>query len=424
MTMVDALRAELQSFWNMALLAADPAAALASHWTQPGKGRLIVYGAGKAAAPMAVAAARLSGGRAQGLCVTRYDHGLRAGEDSGAIQVIEAAHPVSNAASLMAGNAVLRLTDGLQAEDSVVCVLSGGASALMEVPLPGITLEDIQQLQRALLASGAPIHELNCVRKHLSAIKGGRLAAAAHPAQFTTYAMSDVPGDDLSTIGSGPGVADPTTQAEAKAILDRHRIALPASVAAVLCDPSHETLKPGDPKLARAQTVLIATPAQMLARVSAHARALGYRTLERGDATEGDAADVAREEAALAHAAAARGERLALIAGGELTVRVSGTGSGGPMQHYALSLAAALGDHPAIAALAADTDGIDGKGDAAGAFVLPGALARARAQSLDPRAFLTACDSGGWFARIGDALTTGPTRTNLSHVRILLVNPL
>jgi glycerate 2-kinase len=414
-------RALLLSLWEAAVAAVSVGPRFEDFLPPPRSGRVVIVGAGKAAAAMAVAAARYYGKPAQGVVVTRTGHGLKSGESSGAIRIIEARHPVPDAAGLEAGKRVLAAVRGLSSNDLVLCLLSGGGSALLEHPLPGIALDDIAAINRALLASGAAIGEINCVRKHLSAVKGGRLALAAAPARVVTLAISDVPGDDPSVIASGPTVADPTASADARAILKRYGIAVPPSVAAVLNDPLYETPKPNDPRLRHTEYRLVATQADALAAAARLARAQGFAVIDHGTRIEGEAREVAQVEAKLALDAAEQKGGTLILGGGELTVTLSGEGSGGPNREYALALALALNGHPRIFALAADTDGIDGTDDAAGAIVTPDTLARAAAHGLDARAALGAHDSGGFFAKLGDALVTGPTRTNVSDFRAILI---
>jgi len=411
----------LLHLWNTAVEAVSVGPRFGGFLPASPQGRIVVVGAGKAAAAMAVAASARYGPAAQGVVVTRVGHGLKPGESAGAIRIIAARHPVPDAAGLEAGKAVLAALRGLGPDDLVLCLLSGGGSALLEQPLPGIALADIAALNRALLASGAAIGEINCVRKHLSAIKGGRLALAAAPARIVTLAISDVPGDDPSVIASGPTVADPTTRADARAILDRYAIAVTPAVLAVLDDPLYETPKPGDPRLARAEYRLAATQADALAAAARLAREEGLAVIDRGTRIEGEARAVAQDEAKLALQCTTRGGGTLILGGGELTVTLDGEGAGGPNREYALALALALNGHPRIHALAADTDGIDGTDDGAGAIVAPDTLARAAALGLDPTAALAAHDSGGFFAKLGDALVTGPTRTNVSDFRAILV---
>jgi hydroxypyruvate reductase len=415
-------RETLLALWDAALAAVDPAAALRPHLPDVPGGRIVIVGAGKAAAPMALEAARRYGPRARGAVVTRRGYGLRAGEDAGAIEVLEAAHPIPDAAALKAGAVMLRAVEGLGPEDHVLCLLSGGGSALLEAPAPGVSFAEIRALNAALLASGAAISEINCVRKHVSAIKGGRLAAAAWPARVTTFAVSDVPGDDPSTIASGPTVPDPTSRADALAVVARYGIALPASMRQVLDDDAGESPKPGDARLAMADYRIVASQAQALAAAEALGRRLGFEIVDLGTRVEGEAGAVGAEHARRAIELAAAGRPTVVLSGGELTVTLGGPGgSGGPNREYALAFALAAQRHPHIWALAADTDGVDGSDDGAGAIVTPDTLARAGASGLDADASLAAHDSGAFFARLGDAIACGPTRTNVSDFRAALI---
>jgi glycerate 2-kinase len=409
-------RKRLQLLWSRALCAVDARTALRGRLPSLPQGRTIIVGAGKAAAAMAAEAAAQYGPSVEGLVVTRYEHGLRAGETSGGIEIVAAGHPLPDAASLGVGTRMLEMVRGLTKSDLVVGLWSGGGSALLEQPLPGVSFETLRAISSALLASGATIGEMNCVRKHLSAIKGGRLAAAAQPARVVSLAISDVPGDDPSVIASGPMVGDPTTQAEARAVLMRYGIPYPA----VLHDSAFETPKP---YALQTETHIVARQADALAAASAAARDMGLAVLDRGTRIEGPAHEIAAFDARLAIDMAARGGRGVILGGGELAVAGAGEHSGGPNREYALALAQALRGHPAISALAADTDGIDGSDDAAGAFVFPDTLARAEALGLDAATMLPAHDSGRFFAALGDALVTGPTRTNVTDVRALLVQP-
>ena len=409
----------LRHLFDAAIAADDPARCVPPHMPAPPAGRTVVVGAGKAAAAMAraveeswPAAARA---RLSGLVVTRYGHGVPCSR----IAVIEAGHPLPDAAGADAARRILEAVSGLAADDLVLCLISGGASALLALPAPGITLADKQAVTRALLASGATIAEINTVRRHLSAIKGGRLALAAAPARVVTLLISDVPGDEPAAIGSGPTVADPTSLADARAVLARHGIKPPPAIAKRLSEATAETPKPGDPRLAAGRTTVVATPAAALEAAAEAARAAGLAPTLLGDAIEGEARDLGR-----AHAALARRQRAPalLLSGGECTVTLGAAGGhGGPNAEYALALALALDGAPGIFALAADTDGIDGSEDNAGAFVAPDSLAHARAAGRDPLADLAANESYGFFAAIGDLLITGPTRTNVNDFRAILV---
>lgn len=414
-------RAFLLTLLESAVAAASVDRGFRKHLPQPPQGRIVVVGAGKAAAAMAVAASAVYGPSVEGVVVTRRGYGLRAGESCGRIRIIEARHPVPDAAGFEAGRALLDAVAGLSENDLVVCLLSGGGSALLEEPLPGISREDIAHLNLRLLQSGADISEINCVRKHVSAVKGGRLAVAAWPARVVTIAISDVPGDDPSTIASGPTVGDPTSSADARAVLMRYGIVVPENIAAVLDNPSCETPKPSDPKLRNSEFRFAATQADALRAAANVARDRGLSVLDRGTRIEGEACVVAEDEARMAREHAARGEDVVILGGGELTVTYQRAGSGGPNREYALALARALNGHASIWALAADTDGIDGTDDGAGAIVTPDTLIRARDRGLDPDAALERHDSGAFFAALDDAIVCGPTRTNVPDFRALLV---
>ncbi|WP_119421739.1 glycerate kinase type-2 family protein [Desertibaculum subflavum] len=407
----------LRSLFDAAVAAADPAVCVPAHLPARPGGRVIVVGAGKASAAMAAAVEQAWGPPLEGLIVTRYGHAV----PTRWIEVVEASHPVPDAAGAAAARRILQRVDGLGVEDFVLCLISGGGSALLALPAPGLTLADKQAVTTALLRSGANIGEMNAVRKHLSAIKGGRLAAAAHPARLLTLMISDVPGDDPATIASGPTVPDPTTFAEARAILAKYGIAAPAPVVAHLERMAEESPKPGDPRLAAATARIVASPALSLAAAADRARAAGYDVDLLGDALEGEARELGRAHAGLALKAAAAGRRVAILSGGETTVTVRGRGRGGRNSEYLLGLTLALSEAVGIHALAADTDGIDGSEDNAGAFAAPDTLARARARGIDPAARLAENDAYGVFAVLGDLLVTGPTRTNVNDFRAILV---
>ena len=416
----------LRRLLEAALRAADPAETLPPHLPPAPRGRTIVVGAGKAAAKMAKAVEDHWQGALEGLVVTRYGHGVPCRR----IEVVEAAHPVPDEAGEDAARRMLGMVTGLSASDLVIFLVSGGASALLALPAPGIALAEKQSVTRDLLRCGATIAEINCVRKHLSAIKGGRLAAAAYPATVASFAISDVPGDDPAVIGSGPTIADPSSFAEARAIIAKYRLAVPAAVAERFGASEDETPKPGDRRLAAARYTLIATPRAALEAAAACALEFGISPLILGDAIEGEARDVARLQAALARAIAA-GERNAgeaklalpavLLSGGETTVTVKGKGRGGRNAEFLLALALALDGHPAIHALAADTDGIDGTENNAGALIGPDTLQRANALGLDLAARLADNDAWTAFDRLGDLLVTGPTFTNVNDFRAILV---
>ncbi|OYV01757.1 MAG: glycerate kinase, partial [Burkholderiales bacterium PBB5] len=337
----------------------------------------------------------------------------------------EAAHPVPDAAGLAAAERVLALVHGLSADDLVLCLISGGGSSLLPLPLPGLTLEHKQAVNRALLKSGATISEMNCVRRHLSAIKGGRLAAACYPARVLTLLLSDVPGDNPMDIASGPTVADPTTCADALAIVRRYGISLPAEVLAVLEGGRGESIKPGDERIARVETRMIATPQMALEAAAAVAQGAGIKAYVLGDAIEGEARDVGKVLAGIALQVADRGQPVAapcvLLSGGEATVTVSGQGRGGRNVEFLLSLGIALNGHPRIHALAGDTDGVDGQVEIAGALLAPDTLARAWALGIKPRDSLANNDGHGFFEALGDSVITGPTLTNVNDFRAILI---
>ena len=393
----------LRRMFDAAVAAALPAGIVAGHLPAPPKGRTIVLGAGKASAAMAKAVEDHWTGPLDGLVVTRYGHAVPCER----IEIVEAAHPVPDEAGRAAAARMLEIARSAGPDDLVLCLISGGGSALLALPAEGIPFADKQAVNAALLRSGADIAEMNTVRRHLSAIKGGRLAAAAHPARVVSLIISDVPGDDPAAIASGPTVADPTTFAEAEAILARYGIEPPASVRAHLAAARDETPKPGDPRLAGVETIMIATPQLSLEAAAAVAREAGVTPLILGDALEGEAAEVGKVMAGIARvgrrAPATRCRApCVLLSGGETTVTVRGTGRGGRNVEFLLGLAVALNGLPDIWALAGDTDGIDGAGPAAGAIVTPDTLARARALGIDPRARLADNDGHGLFDALGD----------------------
>ena len=424
-----AKRALLQRLFDAALAAAAPAHCLPGWLPAPPPGRTVVIGAGKAAAAMAQTLERHWPGRPEalgGFVVTRYGHAAPCQR----IEVIEAAHPVPDAAGAQAAQRALQAVQGLTENDLLLVLLSGGGSALLAAPAAGISLADKQAVTRALLASGASISEINCVRKHLSAIKGGRLAAAAWPARVLTLAISDVPGDDPATIASGPTAPDPSTCADALEILGRYRIAVPAALSSLLQSAAAETPKPGAALLANSEYRVIATAQQSLAAAAASARAAGVTPLILGDAIEGEAREAARVLGGIAlscaHHAAPLAMPCVLLSGGETTVTLrnaQGHGRGGRNSEFLLSLALTLGGHPAIHALACDTDGIDGSEDNAGAIITPQTLLRARAAGLDARTRLADNDAYGFFAALDDLVITGPTRTNVNDFRAILITP-
>ncbi len=414
----------LARMFQAAIDAAAPDLCVPPHLPAPPSGRTVVVGAGKAAASMAraVEAHWPQDRPLSGLVVTRYGHGVG---PLPRIEVAEASHPVPDDAGQRAAARMLEMVGGLDEDDLVLCLMSGGASALLGLPAAGIDLAAKQAVNRALLRSGAGIQDMNCVRKHLSAIKGGRLAAAARPARVLTLMISDVPGDDPSVIGSGPTAPDASTLADARAVLARYRINAPDAVLAWLDDPAAETPKPGDPAFARAQAVMVATPNAALEAAAAVAREAGFTPLILGDAIEGEASEVARVMAAMATHCAKHGQPAmppcALISGGETTVTVRGQGRGGRNAEFLLALAVALDGHPAIHAIAGDTDGIDGTEDNAGALLAPDTLRRARQHGLNPRERLADNDGYGLFSALGDLIVTGPTLTNVNDFRAILV---
>lgn len=387
----------------------------------PKKGRTIVIGAGKASAEMARVLERHWPGELSGLVVTRYGHAVPCER----IQIVQAAHPVPDGAGRAAAGRMLDMGRQVTADDLVICLISGGGSALLPLPGDNMMLQDKQAISRALLKSGATISEINCVRRHLSAVKGGRLAAAFHPARVVNLLISDVPGDNPVDIASGPTVGDPTTCADALDIVRRYAIELPKGARWLLETGEGETVKPDDPRLARVETHLIATPQMALEAAAEVARKAGVTPVIIGDSIEGEARDVAKVIAAIALQAKRHGQPAGapcvLLSGGETTVTVRGAGRGGRNVEFLLGLALALDGAPDIFAVAGDTDGVDGLEDIAGAFVTPDTLARAWALGIRPRDSLDANDGHGFFGALGDALVTGPTLTNVNDFRAVLV---
>jgi glycerate 2-kinase len=407
-------RAFLRGLFDVAANAAAPSDCLPPFLPLVPTGRTIVVGAGKAAAAMAQAVERHWPAAIEGFVVTRYGYGLSCER----IEVVEAAHPVPDVAGVEAAQRALRLVSNLRADDLVLALISGGGSALLAAPAPGITLGDKQAVTRALLKCGASIHEINTVRKHLSAIKGGRLAAAAAPARVVTLAISDVPGDDPADIASGPTVADGSTRADALAVLDRYGIEAPDEVRRLLASSASETPK----NLPVGDVRVIASARSALEAVAMTARAAGTMPLILGDAIEGEARDVARAMTATALFCIDEAPCV-LLSGGETTVTVRGTGRGGRNAEFLLALALALDGHARVHAIACDTDGIDGTEDNAGAIITPDTLVRAAAAGLDPRAFLADNNAYGFFSALGDLVVTGPTRTNVNDFRAILISP-
>ena len=411
----------LTAMFTAAVNAAQPEHCIPRFLPEPPKGRTLVIGAGKASAAMAQALERHWPGPLSGLVVTRYGYAVPCER----IEIVEAAHPVPDAVGREAAGRMLELVRGLTADDLVICLISGGGSALLPLPGVGVTLEDKQAINRALLKSGATISEMNCVRRHLSAIKGGRLAAACHPARVVNLLISDVPGDNPMDIASGPTVADPTSCAGALEIVRRYGIELPAGARALLESGAGETVKPGDPRLAGVSTHLIATPQMALEAAAEVARAAGVTPLLLGDSIEGEARDVGKVMAAIALQVKRHGQPIAapcvLLSGGETTVTVRGKGRGGRNVEFLLSLAVALDGASGIHAVAGDTDGVDGLEEIAGALVFPDTLERAWAAGIRPRDSLDNNDGHGFFEALGDSLITGPTLTNVNDFRAILV---
>ena len=411
----------LLRMFKAGISAAQPAACLPKHLPEAPLGRLVVIGAGKASAEMARVVEANWPGPLSGLVVTRYGYAVPCAR----IEIVEAAHPVPDAAGLAAAKRIMELVSGLGADDLVLCLISGGGSALLPLPLPGLTLEDKQAISRALLTSGASISEMNCVRRHLSAIKGGRLAAASHPARVVTLLISDVPGDDPADIASGPTVADATTCADALAILRRYDIVLPPAVREILESGAGESVKPNDPRLHGNVTKIIATPQMALERAAGVARAGGISAHILGDAIEGEARDVARVLGGIALQVVHHGQPFTppcvLLSGGETTVTLRGNGRGGRNVEFLLALAIALNGNPRIHALAGDTDGVDGVEEIAGAVLTPDTLTRAWAQGIRPQDALDENDGHGFFGALGDSVITGPTLTNVNDLRLILI---
>jgi glycerate 2-kinase len=411
----------LRRMFDAAVASAQPSRCVPAHLPPPPLGRTIVIGAGKASAAMARALEDHWPGPLSGLVVTRYGYEVPCAR----IEIVQAAHPVPDAAGLSAAARILEMVRGLTADDLVICLISGGGSALLPAPLEGLTLAHKQAVNRALLQSGATISEMNCVRRHLSAIKGGRLAAACHPARVLTLLISDVPGDRPTDIASGPTVGDPTTCADALAILRRYRIDVPAEVRELLESGRGESVKPGDPRLATTELRMIATPQMALEAAAQCARAAGVAAHILGDAIEGEARDAGKVLGAIALQARRRGQPFAppcvLLSGGETTVTVTGTGRGGRNVEFLLSLGIALDGEPGVYAIAGDTDGVDGAEEIAGAVLEPDSLGRAWALGLRPKESLANNDAHSFFEALGDSVITGPTLTNVNDFRAILV---
>lgn len=419
--MLDQPRQLLRAMFDAAVGAASPKLRIPAHLPPPPKGKTIVVGAGKASAAMAKAIEDAWPGPLSGLVVTRYGHAVPCQR----IEVVEASHPVPDESGHRAARRMLEMVKGLGTDDLVLALVSGGGSALLSVPAPGLSFQDKQAVNAALLRSGAPIGEMNVVRKHLSAIKGGRLAAAAFPARVVTLVISDVPGDDPAAIASGPTVADPSTFAQARAVLAKYGIAEPRSVIAHLERAADETPKPGSPLLANTRAILVATPQLSLEAAAEVARTAGVLPLILGDALEGEAREAGRVMAGIARQVAMRGQPApppaVLLSGGETTVTVKGKGRGGRNVEFLLSLAVALDGLPRVFALAADTDGVDGDEDIAGAIVTPDTLKRAAGLGVNANERLANNDAHGFFEALGDQVITGPTLTNVNDFRAILV---
>jgi glycerate 2-kinase len=413
-------RGFLQSLFNAAIAAVQPAVCLPPHIPPVSSGRAIVVGAGKAAAAMAAALEQRWSGALEGLVITADGYGVPCRR----IEIIEAAHPLPDERGTTAAERILRLVDSAGAGDLVLCLLSGGASALMTLPAPGVTLADKRAVTAALLTRGAAIGDVNCVRKHLSAIKGGRLAAIAAPAKVVTLIVSDVVGDDPAVIASGPTVPDPTTCIDALAVLTKYNITMPPQILAALASGALETPKR---LTAKTDTHIIARPLDALEAAAAFARQQGIAVLNLGDSWQGGARDAAARQADMIRAIVAGGGAVCppcvVLSGGELVVAVTGHGCGGPSTEFVLSLAAALDGLENVWALAADTDGADGSAGAAGAFVAPDTLSRARIAGYEPHTFLQRNDSASFFEALGDLFQPGPTLTNVNDFRAILILP-
>jgi hydroxypyruvate reductase len=420
----------LSGLFGAMVAAADPRQLVPGKLPDPPPGRTLVIGAGKAAAAMAKTVEEHWPGPLSGIVVTRYGHGL----PCRFIEVIEAGHPLPDSKGSEAAERILALGRGLSPDDLVLVLLSGGGSALLTLPAPGLGLADLRETNRQLLASGAPIGDVNCLRRHLSAIAGGRLALACRPAQVITFAISDVPGDDPAVIASGPTVADPSTFADALDVVERYHLDLPAAVLRHLQEAREETPKPGDPRLSQSRFVLLTSPACALEAAASAARAAGVEPLVLGVEIQGEVREVAAQHAALLRRLQEKvaatdtrldgGRPILILSGGETSVTVAGRGRGGRNTEYLLALALAIEEcglgGSALYALAADTDGVDGSEDNAGAYLFPDTLARARAAGLDPLRALANNDSYTFFAAVDGLLVTGPTRTNVNDFRAIL----
>ena len=408
----------LQVLFDKSWQAASPQKCLPAFLPPKPVGRTIVIGAGKASAEMALVLEQHWQGKLEGIVLTRYGHGAPTKH----IKIIEASHPVPDAAGENGTKEIVELVSGLGKDDLVICLISGGGSALLTAPAGGITLDEKKDINRQLLACGAPIDEMNCLRKHLSAVKGGRLALAAYPARVVSLMISDVPGDDPSIIASGPTVADVSTTAQALAIVEKYNLDLPPAVASFLHSGEAETPNPGDERLANTENHIIAAPGQSLAVAGQKAKEFGCDVQNLGGEIEGEAREVARQHACLALAQTPQ-KPCAIISGGETTVTIKGTGRGGRNGEYALALAIALDGAENIWAIAADTDGIDGIEDNAGAIITPTTLARAQSLGMSAQDYLDNNDAYSFFEKLGDLVITGPTRTNVNDFRAIVLYP-
>lgn len=414
-------RALLRSLFDAAIAAAQPALCLPAHLPSPPNGRTIVIGAGKASAAMARALEDNWRGPLEGLVVTRYGYDVPCER----IEIVQAAHPVPDAAGLAASQRIAQLVTGLTADDLVIALISGGGSSLLVAPGAGLTLADKQAVNAALLASGATISEMNCVRRHLSSLKGGRLAALCHPAQLVTLLISDVPGDAPMDIASGPTVADATTCFEALAIVNRYQIAMPDAMRHLLESDAGETVKPGDPRLQNSSVRMITAPQIALEAAAKVAQLAGFTPYILGDSLEGEARDVAKVLGGVARQVKLHGQPFktpcVLLSGGETTVTLKGHGRGGRNVEFLLSLAVSLGGAPDVYAMAGDTDGVDGIEEIAGALLSPDTLARAWGAGMNPRTYLDNNDAHSFFQALGDSVVTGPTLTNVNDFRAILI---
>jgi len=412
----------LRRLFDSALSKAYPTKALASYLPPTPRGRTVVVGAGKASAAMGQALDHVLTGISDSLVLVPYGHE----RTCRSVNIVQASHPVPDTAGQKGAQKILDLASSLGADDLLICLLSGGGSALLSLPPKGVALTEKKEITRRLLACGATIHQINTVRKHLSAIKGGRLAAAAFPARTLTLAISDVPGDDPATIASGPTVGDPTTRDEALGILESFGIQTPASIASALASPDAESPFPGDATLAHSEFRIAATGASALEAAVAYAGQNGFKAINLGDQIEGIASVLASDHAKIFEKELREQpdkKGLVLLSGGEATVALRGAGKGGPNQEYLLALAIALDGRPDVFAIAADTDGIDGASEAAGAVITPDTLARAAGLEMDPREYLARNDAGSFFEQLGDLIVTGPTCTNVNDFRAIAYIP-